>query len=40
MCESGVDVEVVFVESGEQSVIIAILSSLREISRCSEVDSL
>lgn len=41
--DSSVNVEVVFVESGEQSVIIAILSSLtalREISRCSEVDSL
>lgn len=37
------NVEVVFVESGEQSAIIAILSSLtalREISRCSAVDSL
>lgn len=42
-CESGVDVEVVFVESGEQSLIIAILGSLtapRVISRCSAVDSL
>lgn len=41
--DSSVNVEVVFVESGEQSAIIAILSSLtalREISRCSTVDSL
>lgn len=36
-CESGADVEVVFVESGEQSLIIAILRSLtapRVISCC------
>lgn len=38
--DSSVNVEVVFVESGEQSVIIAILSSLtalREISRYNTV---